>query len=450
MEGSIRTGNIVLLLDQYSVDSENLYHSIVAAGYDCPAVVIEEDGFLPEHMMSVYGYFLGYDKNHPKVKGSPRYFNQIPVPDYWEISGNNTSGSVHDLYRERGRIFYAAPLHKRLVKVVDWLDECGVVRSSDHYNRYGALFARTIFNADGKKVNRSYFDAEGREVIMENFVTGDIILSEEQVRIFHTKVSFICYFLKKAGYEDSRIFYNSLSTPFFVSQSREAAGREDILFWQEPARGDIPGNMQLILQENASRTQTILVQKRKAYDKLIALGANPQIVQRVGFVYPFVKENRHRPEALICTNSDQIAHCQKLVEALPQLHFHIAAITEMSPKLMRMGQYDNVSLYPGIKMERLDELFASCDYYLDINHGSEIVSAVYQAFLHNHLLYAFVETIHNRDYIPDEHCYPMEKVEELIADLRSVLEDADRMEVHLQLQHEFALAETEESFGEKI
>jgi accessory Sec system glycosyltransferase GtfB len=225
---------------------------------------------------------------------------------------------------------------------------------------------------------------------------------------------------------------------------------EDILFWQEPAREDIPGNMQLILQGNYSRTQTILVQKRKAYDKLIALGANPQIVQLAGVVYPFVKENHHRPHALICTNSDHIIQCQKFVEGLPQLHFHIAAITEMSPRLMRMGQYDNVSLYPGITMELLDELFETCDYYLDINEGSEIVSAVYQAFLHNQLVYAFTQTVHNRDYIPDEHCYSLQQGSEMMEEIRSILEDANRLEEHLKLQREFALAETAESFREKI
>ena len=31
---------------------------------------------------------------------------------------------------------------------------------------------------------------------------------------------------------------------------------------------------------------------------------------------------------------------------MPQMHFHVAAITEMSSKLMSAGQYDNVSLYP--------------------------------------------------------------------------------------------------------
>ncbi len=142
--------NIVLLLDDYSTDSENLRESFRQAGLHLPVVVIEDDGFLPEDVISVYGFFLGAFQGAPGVPGRPRYFNQIPVPEYWEISGTNSMGRIQDLYRERGRIFYTQPLHRRLVKVVDWYDENHVVRSSDHYNQYGALYARTTFNGKGR------------------------------------------------------------------------------------------------------------------------------------------------------------------------------------------------------------------------------------------------------------------------------------------------------------
>ena len=171
MDERIKSDQIVLLLDNYSSDSQKLHQSFQLAGYGYPAAVIEDDGFLPENVMSVYGFFLGDFKTVKSLPGVPRYFNQITVPEYWEISGNNRSGSVHDKSRERGRIFYAEPTHKRLVKVVDWYDERGVVRSSDHYNRYGALYARTIFNEKGQKVNKSYFSADGKETIVENFVS---------------------------------------------------------------------------------------------------------------------------------------------------------------------------------------------------------------------------------------------------------------------------------------
>jgi accessory Sec system glycosyltransferase GtfB len=338
-------------------------------------------------------------------------------------------------------------LHKRLVKIVDWLDERGVVRSSDHYNRYGALYARTIFNKKGLKVNRAYFNEAGQEVLVENFVTGDIIANGDQVRIFHTRTDFVCHFLKSAGLSNKRLFYNSLSTPFFVSQKLGGDSRGDVLFWQEAPRDDIPGNMKLILGEETGRTGAIMVQKQGSYERLIELGANPAMLHKLGFVYPFARANRHGKDILICTNSDRVAHLYRLAGALPDFHFHVVALTEMSAKLISVGNCDNVSLYPGIRMERLDELFDRCDLYLDINYESEIVSAVYRAFLQNQLIFAFRETLHRADFVPGEHCYDAEDPDSLAAAICSIWSDELQIEAHLQAQRDYALAEEPSAYN---
>ena len=189
--------NAMILFDSYLEDGRKLLESLRKIGVDCPAAAIDDDGFLPDGVESVYGSFLGEFEKSEEIPGRPRYFNEVKVPDYWEISGNNSSGQIHDLYRLRGKIFYTEPAHKRLVKVVDWYDERGTVRSCDHYNKYGALYARTIFNARGQKVNKSYFDAKGREIIVENYVTRHITLNEgSMVKIFRNKTDFVIYYMK--------------------------------------------------------------------------------------------------------------------------------------------------------------------------------------------------------------------------------------------------------------
>lgn len=443
----IKTDNIVLLLDNYMIDGQNLHTSFKLAGKNYPTVVIDDDGFLPDDVISVFGYFLGAFNVGENVPGKPRYFNQIKVPEYWEISGNNNGGKIHNLNMERGRIFYAEPKNKRLVKVVDWYDEKGVVRSSDHYNKHGALYARTIFNAEGKKVNKTYFSASGAEIIMENYVTHDIILNDgDIVRIFPSKTDFVLFFMERAGYAEHRVFFNTLSTSFFVSQRLSTNRRDDVLFWQEPIKGEIPGNMRIILEGNAKRATKIMVQRKASYNRLLELGVSNELVHKLGYIYSFKKDNMHRPEALICTNSDKIAQCQKLVETFPQMHFHIAALTEMSSKLTSMDRYSNVSLYPGVKASILDELFMKCDYYLDINYGPEIVSAVERAFLHNHLIFAFKDTMHNSNYVVPEHIYQSDSVEKMCADIRQVMSNRERMQIHLQKQHEYALSEVPNAY----
>jgi len=441
--------NIVLLFDNYGDASKKLHTSFLLAGKKYPVFVIEEDGFLPEGVTSIWSYFLGDFSTAENVPGKPRYFNQITVPEYWEISGNNSSARVHELNRERARIFYAEPKHKRLVKVVDWYDDRGVVRSSDHYNRYGALYARTIFNAKGQKVNKSYFSADGKEILMENYVTKDIILNDGAVvRIFKSKQEFAAFALQRAGYEGHRVFFNTLSTSFFVSERLPENGKGDILFWQEPVKSEIPGNMRLILNKTSNRAAKIMVQSEASYRKLLALGAPAELMQKLGFIYPFTKENQGMPEVLICTNSDRIAELDKIVEALPEVHFSVAALTEMSSRLMSMDKYSNVSLYPGVKMKVLEELFLKADFYLDINHETEIVSAVEKAFLHNHLIFAFQETLHNPSYVAKEHIFTVAKVNELILALKAVLSSTSLLKEYLERQKHVAMLETEDRYLE--
>ncbi len=440
MEKGRKLTDTVLLLDNYSQSSRMLHQSFRCAGFTGPVIVLDDDGFIPEDVISVYQYFCGNFRKSKKTPGRARYFNQIECPDYWEISGNNTGGTVHNLYRERGRIFYAEPKHKRLVRVVDWLDENGVARFSDHYNKYGVLYARTIFNKDAKRFCKSYFDTEGREVLLENFATHDIILNKDgRDYVFQNKVELVRKLLEELGLLKSRIFFNSLSTPLFVSERMPGGRQEDVLFWQEDARDDIPGNMQMILSGESKRVKTIYVQRRGSYEKLIQLGASKKIVKQLGFVYPYSRKNTYQNEALICTNSDRIEMCEELVKALPNMHFHIAAITEMSSKLMGMSQYENVSLYPGASMRRFDELFNSCDYYLDINHEAEIVSAVKQAFLHDQLILGFKETLHNRALLPDEHIFS--GYEAMVAFLNKLMGNVDMIRARIDLQKRAALSE---------
>lgn len=438
---------LVLLMDNFSKESRKLYHSFRMAEIGCPVVVLEEQGFLPVNVTSVYGYFLGDFRNAPGSLGKPRYFNQIRVPAYWEISGNNRQGKVCDCGRERGRIFYAEPLHKRLVRVVDWMDEKGVVRSSDHYNRYGVLFARTTFNAKGQRFMRTYFSADGKEKVIENFVTGDIIVNDgEKVRFFKNKTELAIYVLGAMGLTQKRICYNTLSTSFFVSERLQNEERNNILFWQEPKREDIPGNMRGILDGKNSRTAAVMVQRKAAYDKLLALGANPDVLHPLGVIYEFQRNNAHGRDALICTNSDNLACCRTLIEALPELHFHIAAITEMSPKLLAVGEYQNVTLYPNAKASEFDRLFGRCDWYFDINHENEIVSAVRRAFLQNQLIFSFEETSHCRDYVAGAHVFVEADVERMIALVREILGNAALLEEHLELQRRSAQSETREAY----
>ena len=71
---------------------------------------------------------------------------------------------------------------------------------------------------------------------------------------------------------------------------------------------------------------------------------------------------------------------------------------------------------------------------------------MYRAFLHNQLIFAFEETAHNREYTADAHVYPAEALEQMIADVKAVMNSREQMEHHLKLQLEDAMAEEKEVY----
>ena len=80
---------MIKLYDWLSQDSLDLDYSLNQAGFSGQTIVINENGFLPEGMTSPYAYFCGFEKAE---NSRPLYFNELPVPDFWQIAGNNSQG----------------------------------------------------------------------------------------------------------------------------------------------------------------------------------------------------------------------------------------------------------------------------------------------------------------------------------------------------------------------
>lgn len=449
MERSIEADTVILICESYTLESRYLHNSLMLAGYDVFTVILEENDFLPKGVTSVYDLLSGNFKQDREKRETPKFFNEISVPDSWSISAgvDEPNGKITYQGEEKGRIYYTTPVKKYLVKEVDWLDRKGNVSFREHYNRYGDICARTIYGIDGRRFSKSWFSPDNREILVENYVTGDFIFNDgNRVKHFRSKTDLISYYFTRLGFGKRQVFFNSLSTPFFLSERLPKEAKQDILFWHEPIGESIPGNMQLILNGKSGRIDKIVVQKKKVYDKLLTLGTKPEMLYRLGFLYPFEKENSHKPEALICTDSDRLEHCRELFEAFPGMKFHIVAITVVSEKLKSLGDYENVSVYPAAKENLLEELFKKCDYYFDINHYAEIITAVHRAFLNNHLIFAFQETVHNRDYVADEHIYPILEFERLVSDVRAVMADEAILEKYLEKQRAHALSDTKEDY----
>ena len=129
------------------------------------------------------------------------------------------------------------------------------------------------------------------------------------------------------------------------------------------------------------------------------------------------------------------------------MKFHIAAITEMSSKLMAAGANDNVFLYPNVKKNVLDSLFDRCDIYLDINYEGEIEDAVHRAFLNNQLIIAFEETMHNAYYTADTNTFGVDEYKELAEALNTALKLPELIDQALEMQHNAALSAEAQAYN---
>ena len=432
--GSLDGG--LLLLDHIDDKALLLYESFVKGGFSGVTLVIEDDGFIPDEMIGLYRFFL--KKGNPEV--CPRFFNQIDVEDYWVIKANNHAGEIFDMGKLKGRINYTKRYkdERRIVSSVDWLDEFQVIRATGYYDIYGDLYSRCTYDSNGKKLIRTYYDESFKEVIVCNLVTGDIILNEgDLVHIFHEKVEFIDFLIDKITriYDTSikKIYYNSLGVPFLYTLRKSI---DASLIWQEGFRDELPGNMKYILDGKTS-TSHIYVQDTEAARHFKSLIDRPQMIEELGYLYSFSRNNRYSRNVFIFTNSDQIVGLTELIQNYPELNFHIAAVTEMSTKLLLFSKYQNVRLYPGISDEMCRKLFQKCDIYLDINRGNELLNTIHKAFLENMLILALEETKHNTDYIPKEHIYS--DIESLMEVLSEVLKEPDVWDRELEKQREHAM-----------
>lgn len=467
----MKTGQGVLLLDHFDEGAQMLEESFRFSGFEGPAIVLSEETALPEGVESIYrlaaeeeedAVFPGavrkaeapsqeeiqrYRLAHAGwTAGHARYFDQIEVPDFWEIAADGGGGKVFDGNHLRARIFYAKGDRGRIVSDVDWFDERGHVRFTDHYDLAGRLVARTTFSEKGERFCCSWFDHRGRERIVENYVTGDIIVTRDgTTHLFRNRSDMAASALERLGLKGERIFYNSLSWSLFVSEKLEGSASGNVLFWQEGLRTDIPGNMQMIL-DGRSCTKKILVQDAESYEKLVELGASRDYVSPFGFTYDFKRGNRGSCNILVCTNSDQIEGLDMLVDALPEMQFHIAAVTEMSEKLMAVGAKGNVHLYPAARKQTIEDLFDTCDWYLDINYGSEIISAVRRAFLEDQLILGFSDTLHRRRYVAPGHIFG--DAQSMAAFVRKISGSREALEAHIGLQRRAAMAEEPKRYRE--
>ncbi|MBL0847994.1 hypothetical protein JJQ58_09950 [Mammaliicoccus fleurettii] len=227
---------------------------------------------------------------------------------------------------------------------------------------------------------------------------------------------------------------NSLSIPSAVLNGLAGPGNDQI-FWQGDITENIISHLEKALAKE-KRQYKLLLPSQSSYEKALSLidEKYQDRIHQAGYVYKFIKSNQHSNQVLTLTNSDQLPHIEEIIQSHPELEFHIATLTEMSMNLMKLNQYPNVNLYPNARREKFVSLYKTCDIYLDINKGNEILDAVRAAFDYQLLILGYNELAHNKDVTAEHNLFDIESYADLSTTLEQISTDQSVLDQRLQLQ----------------
>ena len=124
------------------------------------------------------------------------------------------------------------------------------------------------------------------------------------------------------------------------------------------------------------------------------------------------------------TNSWCLEKIDYLVQALPKVHFYIAAYTTMASELKLLSRFENVTLYPNTFPLLVERLIQQTDVYLDINHDNKL-SVVYDYVSRfDKPILTFGNT--KAQELPESAyagIFPADRPEEMVAALKAYLDD---------------------------
>lgn len=94
----------------------------------------------------MFCHLINFFSRNTIEKERPLFFNEVPVPRFWEIEGSNQSAVIKDRDKIRGKIVYQKEYGNRAVASVEWLNKSGHVQFIDYYNRHGFRFAQLVMD----------------------------------------------------------------------------------------------------------------------------------------------------------------------------------------------------------------------------------------------------------------------------------------------------------------
>lgn len=397
-----------VFFDKYTESVKEMQDTMKQLGVDIEIVVLEDNGFLPEGINTPSMYFV-LKKNEERHNEKELFYDFLEVPEFWEIQPMENKGRICDMGIERAIIYFIEPNEKRIVQRVEWHMEDGWVYKVDFYNKYGLNYASEFRDRDGNVESKVFYSDRNQEVIVEQPQNSVLSLLENGMveAFFYSYKEFVDFYMEKAGIIGKNILF---------MQNEE---QNKLLDWN--IKGKSVWDYVLFLNKELMEKYASGMEQEKS------------IFYAIPERYP---QNHVTGNAMILTDSDQIEKVEELIEDLPGVVFHIAAHTEVSDKLYKLNERENVRVYPGIDYGELDELWGKCDLYLDINFYREVDDAVNEAHKRNLLIMGFENTLHKQDLLINECVFPAGDYGKMALEIKWLMDNPEKMQELLKIQQE--------------
>lgn len=403
---------MINLFQRYDQDAWDIHYTQLRQGKDYPTIVIEDDGFLPSDVTSIY-HFLGYNT----CDYNPLHLNDLTLPIAYEVEREGVDFFIMSNDMVVGKVILQGEPIERIVKEVWWLNPAGYSYKKDYYNQYGYCFKTETYVKELGLVSTSYYSVSGEVLLDENHLVGSILYKN---RLYLNKLSLYNKCLSELGYSKEPITFNHLGTPLEIVLSSLENGH-DLIFQEEISDSSIPENLQYVICN--SDKINLSVTNRSTYSVLEKLSK----VQFMMLLVPSKSDLGSFKDVLITTQTDQLTSIEDFVQQLPDLEFHIAAPTQMSSKLFDLNKYSNVHLYPNVSSSNLDDLFTRCGLFLDIAMSPTVFDANRRA-LENNLLRVGLIGVSTGRYISDANLFSLRSLDSLIEYLREVTSTEDKLQ----------------------
>ena len=338
-----------------------------------------------------------------KDEGQPLFFNNLPLPPYWEITTDGLEGYVYDQGKKKARIKFRQPESERTIARVYWYDEKETCIWIDYYSAYGWKVCRELLDEEEKSVFRTIYNSEGRDTLVE-------WLQQDKIAYFDS-------------HNNPTIYPNRHS--FLLKVLEDMVEREDILILGEEILSLLPSSKKdnyYCLVDNVTEANKVADQ----VSQVLVLSPRSSEASPYKHLYGCALDRPVpvKPQAMIITNSEWIEGLEQLLIQFPEIDFHVGAVTEMGSRITNLSIYSNLHIHPGMSYQLFQELLDRSSFYFDIQYDIEILTSSLRAVERGVLLYTLDNLTHHEEYKKLETCY--DTIESLIQNVRQVLENPDK------------------------